>query len=475
MNSIRLKAACIAFSFLFGATGCQHLSTDAAFADVRSDVSQRLNKEVRWDRNNGVGCADPIQSMLSKELSADDAVQIALLNNRGLQAEFEDIGIAQAELMQAGRLQNPRLSANIRPPLASGPATTVSLDFTQRVLELILLPLRKKVAAAQFEATKARITASVLRLAGQTKRAFYEMQAAQQMLEMRKSVVAATDASAYAAEKLRAAGNITKLDLSRERDQNDQARLDLAQTEATIIDTKERLNELMGLWGAEASGWKIGQHLPDIPASEIELADFEKRAIERSVDLEASRRSVEAFSRERGVANISPALSSLELGISAAREDDRVWHLGPSLSVEIPIFDQGGAKRAKVEAEIRKVLAQHAALAVSIRGNARAATARLTKGREQVIFLRDQVLPRRQEIVDDSQKEFNAMVVGVFQLLQAKRDQIDAGRQYIERLRDYWMARSGVELIGMGLSEVKSESSGRSSQTSGSNSRSAAE
>lgn len=474
MSSMHLRAA-VAASFLVGATGCQHLSTDAAFADVQSSVSQRLNKEVRLNSGGCVSSPGSIQGMLSKELTADDAVQIALFNNHGLQAEFEDIGIAQADLAQAGRLQNPRLSATIRPPLASGPATTVSLDLTQRVLELILIPLRKKVAAAQFEATKARVAASVLRLAGQTKRAFYEAQAAEQMLEMRKSVVAATDASAATAEKLRAAGNITKLDLSRERDQNDQARLDLGQAEAAIIEARERLNELMGLWGADAGVWKIGQHLPDIPGAEMELADFEKRAIEQNADLAASRSSVEAFSRERGVANISPALNSLELGISAAREDDKVWHVGPSLSVEIPIFDQGGARRAKVQGEIRKALEQHAALAVNIRANVRAATARLTKGREQVVFLRDQVLPRRQEIVDDTQKEFNAMVVGVFQLLQAKRDQIDAGRMYIERLREYWVARSSVELIGMGFSEAKPESSGRSSQTSASNSRSAAE
>ncbi len=160
-------------------------------------------------------------------------------------------------------------------------------------------------------------------------------------------------------------------------------------------------------------------------------------------------------------------LSSLELGISSAREDDSIWHVGPSLSIEIPIFDQGGPRREKVQAEIRKAFEQHAALAVSIRANVRTARARLTKGREQVIFLRDQVLPRRQEIVDDTQKQYNAMQVGVFQLLQAKRDQIDAGRQYIERLRDYWIARSGVEFIGMGFTDVKNgmaESSGRDSE-----------
>lgn len=460
MNSLILKVVFIAFLFV-GVTGCQRVTREGAFSDVRTNVSQRLSKEVRWNSISSAVHAEQIQGMLSKELTVEDAVQIALLNNRALQADFEDIGIAHAELMQAGRLKNPRFDATFRPPVSSGPAATVSLDLAQRLLDLIIMPLRKKVATAQFEAIKAQVTVSVLRLASQTKRAFFEAQAAEQMLEMRKSVVDATGASAYAAEKLRAAGNINLLNLNRERDQNDQARLDLAQAEVTIIENREQLNELMGLWGTDAATWKIGTRLPEIPASEIELADFEKRAIEQSVELEASRRNVEAFSRERGVADISPALSSLELGISAAREDSSIWHVGPSLALELPIFDLGGPRRARARGEIQKALEQHAALAITIRASVRAAAARLTKGREQAIFLRDQVLPRRQQIVNDTQKEFNTMQIGVFDLLLAKRDQIDAARQYVERLRDYWVARNGVELLGMGFSEATSASAGR--------------
>ncbi|MDL5054131.1 TolC family protein [Oscillatoria laete-virens NRMC-F 0139] len=459
MSMLKIKTVCIAVALLVSTVGCQRVSREAAFADIQSNVTKRLNKEVRWRSIGGSYDTDPTRSLLLKELSADDAVQIALLNNRGLQAEFENIGIARADLMQAGRLKNPRLEAAYTPPVSSGPAATASLDLAQRFLDLIMMPLRKKVAAAQFEAIKAQTTASVLRLASQTKRAFYAAQAAEQILEMRKSVVDATDASAYAAEKLRAAGNITKLDLNRERDQNDQARLDLAQAEASVIESRENLNEHMGLWGTDASIWKIGKHLPEVPATEIDVTDFEKRAIDQSIELEASRRGVEALLRERRVANITPALDSMELGVSAEREDDTIWHVGPSVSLEIPIFDQGGARRAKVRAEVRQALEKHAALAVNIRANVRATIGRLTKGREQAIFLRDQVLPRRQEIVDETQKQYNVMQIGVFQLLQAKRDQIDAGRQYIERLRDYWMARSSVELISTGFSEVKNTSS----------------
>ncbi len=450
----RVFIASLGLPLLTMLAGCQHVSSDAAFAEVRSDVSQRLSKEVQWHSSAGMADAEPSRDLLTKELNVDTAVQIALLNNRSLQAEFDNIGIAHAELLQAGRLKNPRLDAVWRPPVSNGPAATASLDLAQNFLDLLMLPLRKKVAAAQFEVSKARVTASVLRLSSQTQRAFYEAQAAEQMLEVRKSIFAATDASAYASERLRAAGNITKLELNRERDQNDQARLDLSQAETGVTESRERVNQLLGLSGQDAAAWKIGARLPDIPATELDISDLEKRAVERNADLATSRREIEALARERSVANISSALSSLELGISASREDDSIWHVGPSLSVEIPIFDQGGARREKVEAEMRRALEQHAALAVNLRASVRAAGTRLTKAREQSILLRDHILPRRQEIIDDTQKEYNAMLTGVFQLLQAKRDQIDAARQYVERLRDYWIARSDVKLIGTGFIEI---------------------
>jgi cobalt-zinc-cadmium efflux system outer membrane protein len=461
MMRIKLNLAMTAIPLLIVTTGCQHLSTDAAFADVRSDVSLRLNKDVRWNRNDGAGCAEPGRD-LSKELSVNDAVQIALLNNRSLQAEFENIGIAQAELQQAGRMKNPRLDANLRPSLAKGPATTAGLDLAVNFLDLIFIPLRQKVAAARFDAAKARVTVAVLRLAGKTQSAFYKHQAAVQMLELRKSVVQATDASAYAAEQQRKVGNIAKLDLNRERDQNDQAKLDLSEAEAMVLETKEALNESMGLWGTDAAAWKIAGRLPDLPAQEADLNDFEKRAIEHSAELEASRRTTDALAREYKVTNISSVLSSAEVGISAAREDDKVWHVGPSLSLELPIFDQGGPRKEKARAEIRKAIEEHAALAVSLRASVRIASARLSKARQQSIFIRDQILPRRQEILDETQKEYNGMQVGVFQLLQAKRDQIDAGRQFIERLRDYWLARSGVDLIGIGFTDMGTGSSAMS-------------
>src|SRR5436305_1228629 len=140
----------LALAVLFVAGGCQHVSTDAAFAEVQARVSQRLNMDVHWNHGESDG-AEPLANLPTKELAADDAVRTALLNNRGLQAEFEDIGIAHADFMQAGRLSNPRLNMTYRPPVSSGPAATASLDLTQRFLELVLMPLRKKVAAAQFE------------------------------------------------------------------------------------------------------------------------------------------------------------------------------------------------------------------------------------------------------------------------------------------------------------------------------------
>lgn len=437
--------------------GCQSVNREAAFADIQSDVSRRLNKDLRWSRNAGGPVTEAPPDRLAKELTVNDAVQFALLNNRNLQAVFEDIGIAQADLMQAGRIQNPRLNGSFELPVTAVAPSTAAIGLAQNFLDIIFVPMRKKLAAALFEAAKARVTVEALRLASKTQRAYYELQSAQQLLEMRQSIGNAAEASAYATEQLRKAGNITLLDLNRERDQSDQAKLDLSQAEAAIVERRESLNQLMGLWGPEAASWKIPARLPELPTEELDLANVEKAAIENSAVLEASRREVVAFARQVGYTNISATISNLEIGGSAARDDDKVWRAGPSMSLELPIFDQGGARRSKAQAEVRKALELHAALAVDLRSNARIAVARLNQARSQSLFLRDQVLPRRQAILDETQKQYNGMQLGVFELLTAKRDQIEGGRQYIERLRDYWVERSEIESISAGFSEVNRE------------------
>lgn len=438
---------------LLAISGCKSVPRDAGFADVRRNIDERLGKQVHWNQGSteDQSVADSVHTMLQRELTVDDAVQITLLNNRSLQATYQTLGIAQADLVQAGLLRNPRFSGSISPAVGVS-GTKAGLDLVTDFLNVFAIPLRKRAAAAEFEAAKARATASVLDVAGQTRLAFYDFQAAQQALDMWKTTVQATEASFTAAEKMREAGNISKLDLALDRALRNQAKLGMAKAEAAVSDSRERLTGLMGLWGMPASAWKTGSVLPPIPDQEIDLADFEMKVVAQSLELAASREHAEAVAKRRGVAKLQSVLPELEAGATSEREEDGTWFVGPALNLEIPIFDQGQARRFKARAEVSRALESHAALAVQIRSRARASANRLLQARSRAIFLRDEILPLRKEILDQTQLQLNAMQIGVFQLLQVKRDQIEAGRQYIETLRDYWRSRAAVELTLAGVS-----------------------
>src|SRR5437764_370828 len=165
---------------------------------------------IRWDRDSSDDRAarEAVRGLLAQPLTADAAVQVALLNNANLQATYEDLGIAQADLVQAGLLKNPVFSGQIRFP--ADPKAPIEADVFYDFVSLLTLPLRQKVAAAQFDAAKRRVTGAVLDLAADTPSAYYMLQGAEQMLEMRRQVAQATEASAEAAREIRRAGNITE-------------------------------------------------------------------------------------------------------------------------------------------------------------------------------------------------------------------------------------------------------------------------
>lgn len=430
-------------------TGCASVPAKGGFDQVQQTIAQRLGQKIQWNQgtSDDEAVAEALRTLLHRPLTADDAVQIALLNNRRLQATYEDLGVAQAALVQAGLLKNPRFSASYLPSVESGPVPIVGLELTQNFLDLFFVGLRKSIASSEFDAAKARVTATVLDKAGETRMAFLELQAAEQLLEMHQSVAAAAAVSYEAGEKLFDAGNITKLALANERAGDSQAKLDLAAAQAAAMAQRERLTRLMGLWGPQAAAWRVAGRLPDLPKEEIDVQNIERRAIASSFNLSEARAKVEAAAERAGLTKWSPLLSDIEIGVAADREDDGTWHVGPTASLQIPIFDQGQAKNAAAAAELRRALHEYTAQAIELRSASRAARDRLVAARQRAAYCRDVLLPVRDEVLLESQLQYNAMQISVFQLLAAKREEIDAGRQYIESLRDYWMARANLELI----------------------------
>jgi cobalt-zinc-cadmium efflux system outer membrane protein len=450
-----MKRAALLLLAVASISGCAKSSqSSGSFDRVRATIQEREPAAKRVDWNTGssddAALSRAVRDLFARELSADDAVQVALLNNRGLQATFEDLGVAQADLVQAGLLRNPVFDAAFKLGDGGG-GTKVDLGITAEFLDLLQLPLRKRVAAHALSAAETRVAGEVLSLAGRVRAAFYEHQAALQALEMRKSVAAATVTSADFARRLHDAGNITALQLAREQTSAEDAKLQLASAEADVRATRERLSVLMGLWGADTQ-WKCGSRLAGLPERELDVAHAESRAVEKSVDIAAARASVESAADALGIKR-SVALfggGDVEAGVAAEREVEGGWSVGPAVAVPVPLFDTGAASVSRAQSELRRARQTYFATAVEIRSAARAARDRLLAARGRAERLHDVILPLRHSIVEQTQAENNAMLVGTFDVLRAKQEEIEAGAQYVGALRDYWLARSAFQQITAG-------------------------
>jgi cobalt-zinc-cadmium efflux system outer membrane protein len=429
---------------VLAASGCS-VPKEAGWPDVERHVEPRTGHRIYWNRG---GVADRevervVRAMLARSLSPAEAVQIALLNNRELQATYEELMISQADLVQAGLLHNPVFGAAMRWDVESGTGPHPSLSVEQDFLSLLLLPARKRVAGARFEAVKLRVAHEVVSLAYDVRATYFTYQGALQVASMRRAVLEAAEVSVDLALRLREAGNISELDLVNEQSLYDELQIELARSEAEALEARERLTRLMGLWGPDAA-WRIEGRLPDLPAADPPVDHIEAIAITWRLDLASALQEAQARSHELAMARDWRWLGGADVGAELESGPDGV-DVGPSASIELPLFDQHQAVIARLEAEVRQAEARARSLAVSIRSEVREATARMRFARGTVEHFKATVIPRRERLVTLTQQQYDAMLVGAFELIQAKQREVEAYREYIEAARDYWIARSDLD------------------------------
>src|SRR5438445_8740129 len=278
--------------------GCAHVDPNPAFRELANTVHLRTGKRVQWNRGNAedAQAQAAVASLLKRPLTADSAVQVALLNNHNLQATYEELGIAQADLVEAGLLRNPIFTFERRLP-----GQALEADLLKEFIDILLLPLRKRIAAAQFEAAKLRVGHEILNLAGEVRAAFYEHQGDQQLVDLRKTVAEATERSAETALRMHEAGNLKNLDLATEQASHAQAKIELAKAQSEAVQTREKLSKLMGAFGAQTN-WTVASRLPELPGGEVSTSQLESRAIQQRLDLAAAQDEFIAQARSLGIA-----------------------------------------------------------------------------------------------------------------------------------------------------------------------------
>jgi cobalt-zinc-cadmium efflux system outer membrane protein len=433
-----------------------------SISGLQATIKQRTGADLEWraDAATDGQVSHAVHSLLRRTLTADTAVRIALLNNRDLQATLEKIGIANADLIEAGLLKNPVFEASPRFPDGPPGATDLELSVAQDFLDLIMLPLRKKIAAQELARTELLVGDAVLQLAADTRTAFYQYQAAQQNLNAAKAAGSASDAAAQLSTRLHDAGNISDLDLANQQAASSQSKADLMAAELDTDAAREKLNRLMSLWGADLD-WQASKELPPLPSDDPPERHLEALALSRRLDLAAAEAEWRGLVQALGITRTYRYIGTVELGVDTENQTDNQRITGPTLRLELPIFNHGQGRIARLQAQLRQVERTIESQAIDIRSEVREAAARVRQQRKLASYYKDYLAPARKRILDLTTTQYNSMLKGGYDLLLAKQNELSANRGYTDALRDYWIARAGLErsIGGSNLSAITSNQS----------------
>ena len=429
-------------------SGCR-VPPKGGLDEVTRLLDERGVGSLRWNqsRREDDEARQVIDQLLSEELTPARAVQIALVGSSSIQATLERLGVAQADAVQAGLLKNPSIGVHpglpIGSPSWSGVAWEVSVAM--EILDLFVLPLRKKLARLEFERARLVVAADLWVVVTEVRTAYYEALAAAQRLALQQTLAENADAAADFASRQERAGTLSELALANEQASYTQVRLDLVRAERDAVSAREKLVRALGLW-ADPHRIKLPATLPMPPRLDPDVDRMEQLAIAQRLDLRAAEQEAVLFERTVKMAKGMRFLTGLSIGGDAHREPEGGYKvIGPSISLELPIFDQGQARIAKLVAETRRARRHAEALAVEIRSEVRERANRLLASRSLADYLRSTVIPLRERTVSLSQQQYNAMFIGLPQLLMAKQAEAGAWREYLECVRDYWVARAELE------------------------------
>ncbi len=431
---------------LLGVLGCATTDPEQPFSRVKQQIRSRSGAEIEWQRTNEAKkhLYHRIRTMLADGLTLNEAVAIGLANNRRIQGVYQELGIAQAGVAQAQLLDNPYIGF----AYMGGPTDAYKLELqaVANIMSLFLMPLRQALAEARLARAEHRVAGLVLTHIFQIQEAYVMLQGDQASFDLLKRVLSASEAAYEMAQRMREAGNITRLELLSRKSLADEDRLALSSASLGVTQSRERLNRLLGLWGSHVN-WQVKAALAPIPKAEPEIADVEKRAVEASVDMALSRSKLMVAARQLGITNVTSIIPQLGVGAAFEREVDGTWLGGPALELEVPLFDPGHAKRSRAHAIMERHWEEFTALAVVVRSQARQARRRLAVAREQALYYEDTFLPLRKTITQQAQRRYNGMFLGVFELLMIKRMELRASLGYIAALENYWRARFEMEEI----------------------------
>jgi outer membrane protein TolC len=454
---IRHAAAAAAALFL---AGCASFSPDGGAGRVSELTAERTGQAVSIQRTDADldTARARVAELLRRPLTPEAAVEIALLNNRGLQASFAEFGIAEADRVRGGRLANPTFTFG---HLSGGGVTEIDRAVIFNVLGLLTMPVASEVAQRRLEQAQYQAASDAVGVATEARRAFFGAVAAQDVVRYHEQVKDAADASNELARRMLQAGNFSRLAQMREQSFYADATANLARSRHQALAERERLVRALGLSGDQLA-FELPERLPELPKAPIEPRDAEQTAIDKRLDILIARRNVEATAKSLGLTKSTRFINVLDVGYANKSQTGEPRQNGYEIELEIPLFDFGATRAARAEATYMQAVHRTAATAVNARSEVRESYSAYRTAYDLAKHYRDEAVPLRKRISDETLLRYNGMLSSVFELLADARDQVTTVTAAIEALRDYWVAESNLQSALVGRSPGGSQVIGAS-------------
>jgi len=437
---MRLTAAAAAALVL---AGCASFSPDGGAGKVSELTKERTGQNVTFQRTEADidSAGTRVSELLKQPLTADSAVELALLNNRGLQASFSELGIVEADRVRVGRLANPTFSFG---RLSGGGITEIDRSVMFNVLGLLTMPLASQVAQRQLEQAQYQAAFDAVGVAAEARKAFFGAVTAQDLVKYYEQVKEAADASNELARRMQQAGNFNKLAQMREQSFYADATANLARARHQAVAERERLVRVLGLSGDQLA-FQLPERLPDLPKAALEPKDAEQTAIDKRLDVLMAKRNAEATAKSLGLTKATRFINVLEAGYANKSQTGEARQNGYEIQLELPLFDFGSTRAARAEATYMQAVHRTAEIAVNARSEVRESYSAYRTAYDLARHYRDEVVPLRKRISDENMLRYNGMLASVFELLADARDQVSTVTAAIEAQRDFWVAETNLQ------------------------------
>lgn len=465
----RLPLSLLAATLL---TGCASVAIDQNFAEVERFARDEAGSEVRWLRSDAEREATraEVDRLLAQPLAIDDAVRIALGYSPAFQSLLAEAAVASADATGSARIGNPVFTfERLFRSGAEGRELDIGRSLGISLFDLLFLPARLEQAEFRQQQTRLQASIALLSTVTEVRQAWVDAVAARQVARHREEVATAAGTAAELARRMQATGNFSRLQRAREQALAAEETANLIRARQNATAARETLIQRLGLTPSQAQALRLPDQLPALPEAPMDEATAGAALLESRLDVRIARTDLERTAKSLGLTRVTSVVNGLHVAGVRNSETGESSQRGFEIELPLPLFDFGDAARAGSEARYLAAFNRTLEVANNASSQVRVAYEGYRSAYDLARHYRNEVVPLRQNITEESVLQYNGMLIGVFELLAAARSQSASAVQAIEAERDFWRAEAALKasLLGQPIAPLSLQSSASPAQAGG--------